>query len=144
MQLLIPFPLLRVPSSLWFYFIANNDEEDSQSSERAESELYSTPSFNTVEEFWSIYDHLVRPNEMSTNFDCCLFRDGIKPFPDDPANMGGGKWTLRLRKGLASRFWEEVILACIGGAHNMSQDFCGAIVTSRPEEDVLSVWCDHR
>lgn len=34
-----------------------------------------------------------------------LLRDiGIKPIWEDPANKRGGKWIVRLRKGLASRF----------------------------------------
>jgi translation initiation factor 4E len=31
------------------------------------------------------------------------------------SNAKGGKWIIRLPKGLASRYWEEIILALIGG-----------------------------
>ncbi|XP_072905087.1 very-long-chain 3-oxoacyl-CoA reductase-B-like isoform X2 [Hemitrygon akajei] len=31
----------------------------------------------------------------------------------DEANKNGGKWIIRLRKGLASRFWENIILAML-------------------------------
>ena len=33
-------------------------------------------------------------------------QDGIKPDIEHEANVGGGKWTLRLRKGLSSRLFE--------------------------------------
>lgn len=33
---------------------------------------------------------------------------------EDPANANGGKWILRLRKGLASRMWEKLVIAIIG------------------------------
>ncbi|CAJ0949113.1 unnamed protein product [Ranitomeya imitator] len=36
-----------------------------------------------------------------------LFKEGIKPMWEDDANKNGGKWIIRLRKGLASRCWEE-------------------------------------
>lgn len=33
------------------------------------------------------------------------------------SNAKGGKWIIRLPKGLASRYWEEIILALIGGQY---------------------------
>ncbi|GFY11984.1 eukaryotic translation initiation factor 4E type 2 [Trichonephila clavipes] len=35
--------------------------------------------FNTVEKFWGIYGHLIRPSEMALHSDFHLFKLGIKP-----------------------------------------------------------------
>lgn len=36
--------------------------------------------FSTVEQFWSLYSHMVRPDShRGTALDIMLFRDGIKP-----------------------------------------------------------------
>jgi translation initiation factor 4E len=71
----------------------------------------------TVEEFWRCYSHLVRPNELVNKSasgkplstvnvfqvspsDYHLFKEGISPLWEDEANEKGGKWMVRLRKGL--------------------------------------------
>lgn len=38
-----------------------------------------------------------------------LFKSGIKPMWEDSANRRGGKWMVRLRKGIASRYWEDLV-----------------------------------
>ena len=41
--------------------------------------------------------------------DLMLFREGIKPMWEDESNARGGKLVIRLRKGLASHFWKEIV-----------------------------------
>jgi translation initiation factor 4E len=96
----------------------------------------------TVEEFWSIYNFLKRPNDLPTTTDYHFFRGGIKPTWEDAGNTKGGKWIVRLPKGLASRYWEEVILAMIGGQFTGVPDgeICGAVLSVRYSEDILGVW----
>lgn len=35
--------------------------------------------FSTVEQFWALYTHLVRPSELSSQSDFHVFKMGIKP-----------------------------------------------------------------
>jgi translation initiation factor 4E len=37
-----------------------------------------------------------------------------RPVWEDPLNLPGGKWIIRLRKGVADRLWEDLVLAIIG------------------------------
>ncbi|KAL3945258.1 MAG: hypothetical protein SGBAC_000669 [Bacillariaceae sp.] len=96
----------------------------------------------TVEEFWSAYNFLRRPNDLPTTTDYHFFREGIKPTWEDSNNAKGGKWIIRLPKGLASRYWEEVILALIGGQFTGVPDgeICGIVVSIRYSEDILGIW----
>ena len=71
-------------------------------------------SFGTVEAYWKIYDHIVRPNEFKVTTDYHMFREGVKPIWEDPVNREGGKWMVRLKKGIASFYWETLIPANIG------------------------------
>ena len=96
--------------------------------------------FGTIEQFWAIYDHIVRPNDFKVTTDYHLFQKGIKPTWEDVANNSGGKWMVRLKKGLASRYWEELILAIIGEQFDVGQEICGAVVSVRNSEDIISVW----
>jgi len=51
--------------------------------------------------------------------------------------MKGGKWIVRLKKGLASKYWEELILAIIGEQFDVGQEICGAVISIRGGEDIL-------
>lgn len=99
-------------------------------------------SINTVEEFWLTYNFLKRPNDLPNTTDYHFFRDGIKPTWEDPGNARGGKWIIRLPKGLASRYWEEIVLAMIGGQFLGVPDgeVCGAVISIRYSEDILGIW----
>jgi translation initiation factor 4E len=104
-----------------------------------ENSIKSITTVKTVQEFWATYNYLRRPNDLSSTTDYHFFRDGIKPTWEDPKNSKGGKWILRLPKGLASRYWEEVILAIIGGQFPDSE-VCGAVISIRYSEDILALW----
>lgn len=107
-----------------------------------ESSIRDVATVHSVEEFWSVYDFLVRPNELPTTTDYHFFRKGIKPTWEDAANARGGKWIVRLKKGLASRYWEEVILGLIGCQFTgiPADEVCGAVVSIRYSEDIVSIW----
>ncbi|XP_023650642.1 eukaryotic translation initiation factor 4E type 2-like [Paramormyrops kingsleyae] len=94
----------------------------------------------SVEQFWKLYSHLVRPGDLTGHSDFHLFKEGIKPMWEDKANRSGGKWIIRLRKGLASRFWENIILAMLGEQFMVGEEICGVVVSVRFQEDILSIW----
>lgn len=50
-----------------------------------------------------------RPKDLPFNSDLHLFRLGVKPVWEDEANERGGKWMVRLRKGIVSRLWEHLV-----------------------------------
>jgi translation initiation factor 4E len=93
-----------------------------------------------VEHFWRIYDHLIRPNEIKQSVDYHLFKEGIKPTWEDVANKNGGKWMIRIKKGLSSYYWEELLLAMIGEQFDVGHEICGAVLSVRHGEDIISVW----
>jgi len=59
---------------------------------------------------------------------------------EDDANKEGGKWIVRLRKGLAARCWENLILAILGEQFMVGEEICGAVISIRLHEDIISVW----
>jgi translation initiation factor 4E len=97
--------------------------------------------FNTVEHFWRIYDHLQKPNDLKGgNIDFHLFKNDILPAWEDNANKDGGKWLLRCKKGMASRYWEELVLAVIGEQFDVGHEICGIVISMRHNEDRISIW----
>lgn len=47
---------------------------------------------------------------------------------------------IRLKKGIASRYWEDIILAIIGEQFDVGSEICGAVLSVRNNEDIVSVW----
>ena len=43
---------------------------------------------------------MVKPGDLASHSDFHLFKMGIKPMWEDEANKFGGKWIVRLRKGM--------------------------------------------
>uniref|UniRef100_A0A8D0R4X7 Eukaryotic translation initiation factor 4E family member 2 n=1 Tax=Sus scrofa TaxID=9823 RepID=A0A8D0R4X7_PIG len=78
--------------------------------------------------------------DLTGHSDFHLFKEGIKPMWEDDANKNGGKWIIRLRKGLASRCWENLILAMLGEQFMVGEEICGAVVSVRFQEDIISIW----
>lgn len=80
-------------------------------------------------------------------------------------NITGGKWIIRLRKGVADRLWEDLVLAVVGdvfdecrsvvpdvdgddgNVHNVQgsaesglPEICGCTISVRQSEDIISLW----
>jgi len=55
-------------------------------------------SFDTVEDFWSVYNHIKPPSEISVGNDYSIFKKGIRPMWEDNANKNGGRWIIPLKK----------------------------------------------
>lgn len=96
---------------------------------------------SSVESFWGVYSHLKRPSVLPTVSDYHIFRKGVRPVWEDEANKKGGKWVIRLKKGVADRYWEDLLLAIVGDQFaEGSDEVCGAVLSVRSGEDVLSIW----
>ncbi|KAJ7476666.1 translation initiation factor eIF4e [Mycena latifolia] len=71
--------------------------------------------FSSVESFWALHTHLTPPSQLTPTTDYLLFHAGIaRPVWEDPLNITGGKWIIRLRKGVADRVWESLLCAVVG------------------------------
>jgi len=106
-----------------------------------EKEIKRVASFGSTESFWPIYAHLASPSALPPVTDLLLFASRIRrPVWEELPN--GGKWVLRLRKGVADRLWEDAVLALIGDQFEEEDGIVGMVLSSRSQEDILSVWSD--
>uniref|UniRef100_A0A8C5UDR5 Eukaryotic translation initiation factor 4E family member 2 n=1 Tax=Malurus cyaneus samueli TaxID=2593467 RepID=A0A8C5UDR5_9PASS len=110
------------------------------SSQSYEQNIKQIGTFASVEQFWRFYSHMVRPGDLTGHSDFHLFKEGIKPMWEDDANKNGGKWIIRLRKGLASRCWENLILAMLGEQFMVGEEICGAVVSVRFQVSAFENW----
>lgn len=106
-----------------------------------EKTLHAMAGFETAEDFFKVYRHLKRPSALPLVSDYHLFKAGIRPVWEDDENKQGGKWIVRLKKGVADRYWEDLMMAIVGDQlAEVSDEICGVILSVRNGEDILSVW----
>jgi len=106
-----------------------------------EKTLHPIGGCDTVEAFFGIYRHLKRPSDLPLVSDYHLFKQGIRPIWEDDENKKGGKWVVRLKKGVADRYWEDLLLAVIGDQFGEAiDDVCGIVLSVRNGEDIISIW----
>ncbi|CAL1695399.1 unnamed protein product [Somion occarium] len=55
-------------------------------------------SFDSVEEFWGLYNNIVPPSQLPQKANYYLFKEGIIPAWEDEENKNGGKWSIQLPK----------------------------------------------
>jgi translation initiation factor 4E len=97
--------------------------------------------FGTAQEFWKVFVHLKRPSSLPTVSDYNVFKHGIRPVWEDEENKRGGKWIMRLKKGVADRYWEELLMALVGDQFmEAGEEVCGMVLSVRSGEDVFSIW----
>nr|DAD20026.1 TPA_asm: hypothetical protein HUJ06_021489 [Nelumbo nucifera] len=97
--------------------------------------------FDTVEEFWCLYDQIFRPSKFPANADFHLFKSGIEPKWEDPECANGGKWSVTSsRKANLDNMWLETLMALIGEQFDESDDICGVVASVRQRQDKLALW----
>jgi len=114
-----------------------------RSQENYEKNIKCIGSFFSVEDFWAYYNHIVRPNDLPYHCDYHLYRSGVKPMWEDEENKNGGKFIVRIPRGkrISSRYWEDVIMAVVGGQFDVPTDeICGVVISTRYHQDILSLW----
>ncbi|XP_059284255.1 eukaryotic translation initiation factor [Lycium ferocissimum] len=105
------------------------------------SSLRKAYTFETVEEFWSLYDQIFKPSKLTVNAEFHLFKAGIEPKWEDPECANGGKWTVTSsRKANLETMWLETLMALVGEQFDDSEDICGVVASARRSQDKLSLW----
>ena len=107
-----------------------------------ETQVKKIHEFDTVEDFWGIFQHLRKPDSCRPGIEFMMFKEPIIPMWEDENNKNGGKISIKLRKQFTTIIWEEMIFALIGGIlpKEMKEEINGIVVTSRKEFNTLQIW----
>ena len=110
--------------------------------EKYESQVKKIAEFDTIEEFWGIFQHLRKPDSCRPGIEYFMFKEPIKPMWEDENNKNGGRFSIKLKQGYTTIIWEEMIFALIGGIlpKEMKDEINGIVVTSRKEFNTLQIW----
>ncbi|CAB3378889.1 Hypothetical predicted protein [Cloeon dipterum] len=137
----IPRDVIKHPlQNSWTLWYFENDR--AKNWEDNQVEIYN---FDTVEDFWALVNHIKPASEIRVGTDYSLFKKGVRPMWEDPANKNGGRWLVSLEKKQRgpelNNCWLEVMLCLIGEAFDeFSDDVCGAVMNIRPKGDKIGIW----
>ena len=138
----------KLESKFSFWYRISDDIVQYQAPKQAlDKKIYETQvkkihEFDSVEDFWDIFQHLRKPDSCKPGIEFMMFKEPIKPMWEDENNKNGGKISLKLRKQYTTIIWEEMIFALIGGIlpKEMKEEINGIVVTSRKEFNTLQIW----
>eukprot|EP01100_Stratorugosa_tubuloviscum_P016002 TRINITY_DN986_c1_g1_i1.p1 TRINITY_DN986_c1_g1~~TRINITY_DN986_c1_g1_i1.p1 ORF type:complete len:231 (-),score=100.55 TRINITY_DN986_c1_g1_i1:164-856(-) len=112
-----------------------------------ETTLHRIYTFDTVEQFWSLYNNIQPASELGMGGNYHLFKECIEPKWEDVNNSKGGKWIhstpVRRRKDLIDNAFLYAMLACIGGGFTEDDEICGCVVSIRTQNDRIALWTKH-
>ncbi|KAF9961918.1 hypothetical protein BGZ72_001025 [Mortierella alpina] len=130
-----------------YYDITTGYSRQSSSLNNYENGLRDLGTFTTVELFARYFNWIEKPHRIENSANYHLFKDGIKPMWEDPANANGGRWIITLlnkNTELLDRCWMELAYALVGEQLDVGDDICGAVLSRRQKADRLAVWVRDR
>jgi len=113
-----------------------------------ENSLIKVSTFDTVEDFWALINHIEPAGKLKQGCDYNLFRSEIKPMWEDSNNKAGGKWSLnvvRNNKNILHEWFIDLAMMLIGEYESEEVvEQCNGIVASvRNKADKLALWVRH-
>ncbi|KAJ3107966.1 hypothetical protein HDU97_002546 [Phlyctochytrium planicorne] len=102
---------------------------------------------NTVEDFWGVYNNVIKANQLVAGSNFHFFKEGVQPMWEDPFNAKGGKWVAQIskpKKKELDTYWLNTLLTIIGEGFEDSIEVCGAVVSVRRHQDRISLWTKSR
>ncbi|XP_026471561.1 eukaryotic translation initiation factor 4E-1A-like [Ctenocephalides felis] len=100
--------------------------------------------FDTVEDFWTCHNHVKLAHDLGNGCAFGIFKPGIRPVWEDPANIRGGKWAIHLdvaqRDMDLHETWLNTVLCMVGEIFDYSLYICGASVNLSENGDTVALW----
>ncbi|KAG0462614.1 hypothetical protein HPP92_021090 [Vanilla planifolia] len=132
---MLPHPL----EHSWTFWYDNASGKSKQIAWGSSIRLIHT--FNTVEDFWSLYNNIHHPSKLVNGADLYCFKHKIEPKWEDPVCANGGKWTITMTsRGKSDTIWLYTLLAMIGEQFDYGDEICGAVVNVRSRQEKVSIW----
>ncbi|KAK9775461.1 putative Eukaryotic translation initiation factor 4E-1 [Seiridium cardinale] len=101
--------------------------------------------FNSVEEFWGVYNNIAPVSDLALKSDYHLFKEGVRPEWEDPQNKHGGKWSYSFKEKRnvdINDIWLHTMMAAIGEMLEDEDDgeVMGVVVNVRKAFFRVGVW----
>ncbi|CAM9176447.1 unnamed protein product [Ectocarpus sp. 12 AP-2014] len=101
--------------------------------------------FETVQEFWALFNNVMPPSMLSVQSNYSVFKEGVKPMWEDTANRQGGKFVLTVKGEdlpQLDQWWLHAVLSAIGETLESETDpeVCGLVVSLRKGQHRIALW----
>uniref|UniRef100_A0A0G4I7A7 Uncharacterized protein n=1 Tax=Chromera velia CCMP2878 TaxID=1169474 RepID=A0A0G4I7A7_9ALVE len=104
------------------------------------SHLTEMGTVGSLEEFWRFWNN-IDFSALPRRSNVSVFKKGVKPLWEDPANAHGGRWIVtNFEPRDSMRFFTRVVLGLIGETFENSDDLMGVVLSVRPRGNAISVW----
>ncbi|EFP89710.1 eukaryotic translation initiation factor 4E [Puccinia graminis f. sp. tritici] len=139
--------------TLWFDNATKNDK-----AKNWDDLIQQVMQVESVEEFWGLYHNIVPPSLIHVGSNYYLFKEGIKPAWEDPANAKGGSWSIQLSRDrsrdMIDKWWLYTMLAAIGetfetpytangkppATMSFTDEVTGVVISARKMFFRISIW----
>ena len=105
-----------------------------------EEQIKPTVDIKTVKDFCNFFVSLRKPKDIHSGADIYFFKTGIKPMWEDPANKGGGKFFLHIKKSFATKLWENLLFSLVSEEIPEMKFVNGIILKIHRLEVVFYIW----
>ncbi|KAF0974809.1 hypothetical protein FDP41_006283 [Naegleria fowleri] len=98
--------------------------------------------FSDVETFWSVFNHIRGPSDITTGTTYFLLKEGIKPEWEDPKCINGGDWVYSFPRKFnnADQYWLDLVMFCVGESFTYSENLLGCCVANRKNQIRINLW----
>lgn len=131
----------------WFKLVDEYNNYQHHNNKQIKQEDYSDmvkkiAEFNTVEDFWEVYQFLKKPEQAKHGLEISLFKSGLKPMWEDPGNKNGGKISLKIKKEYSNLIWDELVYRLIGNNFPLvdNDEINGLVFSLKRDSNFVQVW----
>lgn len=126
--------------TLWYYLPEKNKDWGA-----CQHQIHTV---NTVEDFWSFFNHLAQPSELLNGVDYSFFKNDIRPMWEAPQNVRGGRLTVintsKCRNIDINEIWRDVLVFLVGEYYDYAEDICGVVLNVRNYGIKIAIWTSHQ
>ena len=129
--------------AFWYHIIEDLYQQNFyHKKELYDNQVKKIGEFDTIEDFWALFQHLRKPDSCKQGIEFQLFKNNINPIWEDENNKNGGKISIKLRKYFTTIIWEEMIFAFISNVlpKEIYDEINGIVVSSKKDYNDLQIW----
>jgi len=109
-------------------------------SEDFRSKIKEEARIKTIGELLYVIRRMKKLHDTKPITDLCLFKEGVEPMWEDPQNISGGKWILKIKKDTVDQRLFEKLMVWLAAVPFQTMEVNGIVVSVRGYQTILSLW----
>ena len=128
--------------TFWYRIVDISLLKDKKGESQYANTVKKIADFDNVNDFWKIFQHMKKPENLQSGIEFHLFKNDIKALWENKKKKKGGRVSIKLKKDSSSLVWQEIILNFIGDNFNdkVKEEINGIVISIRKEFNFLQVW----